>query len=48
MNVASTLMAVLTLAPTPLAPIDVAVGQDTGWLPIDTPVKVSYVNQKIF
>lgn len=48
-NVASILMAVLTFAPTQLAPIDVAVGLDTDWLPMNIPVKVGTIcNLNIF
>ena len=45
MNVVSTLMAVLTFVPTPLVRIDVAVGRDTDWLPIDIPVMVGILRQ---
>jgi hypothetical protein len=40
MSVASTLMAVLIVAPTPLGPTHAAVELDTVWLPIGTHVKV--------
>jgi hypothetical protein len=39
---ASTLMAVLIVAPTPLGPTHAAVELDTVWLPIGTCVKVKY------
>ena len=44
MSVVSILMAVLTVAPTPLGPTHVAVIQDTAWLPTGTRVKVWYIN----
>lgn len=43
MSVASTLMAVLTNAPTPLDPTHAAVGQGTVWQPTDAHVKVRYI-----
>ena len=43
MSVVSILMAVLTVASTPLGPTYVAVIQDTAWLPTGARVKVLYI-----